>query len=388
MSALPFSQHMRSLQRRLRLIAGLVLLVFVTMHLVNAALGLISIEAMEQAKPFLQLPWRTMPGLALLSAAALVHGVLGLMAIARRRSLALSRTDWVQIGLGLLATPLLINHILFAQVFSLIDAGFKPDFGLVLAAYWHFAPANALLQVLAVVVVWVHGAVGLYTWLVLKPAWRRLGLILTPLFFILPVAALLGFVQGGKDAMARLAAEPEWQAAIAASMGRFSAAQAEIGAIRDATLLAYAGLVLLACGVMLSRVLGNRQRVVSVHYDGDLLGQGRPGLSLLEVSLASGVPHAHVCGGRGRCGTCVVAVDEGAANLSPIGVDERATLARIHAGASQRLACQARLLGESVSISRLRPAYADVTAARDPAGWTAASAGGVIPQPIPSQAAP
>ncbi|MDZ5451381.1 2Fe-2S iron-sulfur cluster-binding protein [Labrys sp. ZIDIC5] len=388
MSALPLSQHMRPLQRRLRLIAGLVLLVFVTMHLVNAALGLISIEAMEQAKPFLQLPWRTMPGLALLSAAAAVHGVLGLMAIAKRRSLALSRTDWVQIVLGLLATPLLINHILFAQVFSLIDAGFKPDFGLVLAAYWHFAPANALLQVLAVVVVWVHGAVGLYTWLVLKPVWRRLGLILTPLFFILPVAALLGFVQGGKDAMARLAAEPEWQAAIAASMGRFGAAQAEIATIRDATLLAYAGLVLLACGVMLSRVLKNRQRVVGVHYDGNLLAQGRPGLSLLEISLSSGIPHAHVCGGRGRCGTCVVAVDEGEANLSPIGVDERATLARIHAGAGQRLACQARLLGESVSISRLRPAHADVTAARDPAGWTAASAGGAISQPIASQAAP
>ncbi|MGO4339438.1 2Fe-2S iron-sulfur cluster-binding protein [Labrys sp. KB_33_2] len=388
MSALPLSQRMRSLQRRLRLLAGLVLLVFVTMHLVNAALGLMSIEAMEQAKPFLQLPWRTMPGLVLLSAAALVHGVLGLMAIAGRRSLALSRTDWLQIVLGLFATPLLINHILFAQVFSLIDAGFKPDFGLVLAAYWHFAPANALLQVLAVVVVWVHGAVGLYTWLVLKPIWRRLGLILTPLFFILPVAALLGFVQGGKDAMARLAAEPEWQAAIAASMARFGHAEAEIGAIRNTTLLAYVALVLLACGVMVRRVLGNRQQVVSVHYDGDLLGQGRPGLSLLEISLSSGIPHAHVCGGRGRCGTCLVAVDEGTANLSPIGADERATLARIKAGAGQRLACQARLLGESVSISRLHPAYADVTAARDPAGWVAASAGGAISQTLPSQAVP
>ncbi|WP_187829820.1 2Fe-2S iron-sulfur cluster-binding protein [Labrys sp. KNU-23] len=383
MSTLPFSRRMQSAQRRLRLLAGLVLLAFVAMHLVNAALGLVSIQAMEQARPLLQLPWRTMPGLVLLSAAALVHGVLGLLAIARRRSLALSRTDWLQIVLGLVTTPLLIDHILFTQVFSLVDAEFKPDFGLLLAAYWHYVPANALLQVLAVVAVWVHGVVGLYTWLVLKPAWRRLGLVLTPLFFILPVTALLGFVQGGKDAMARLAAEPDWQAAIAASMARFAAAKAQMDALRSLALSVYGGLVLVAFGVLLSRVLRNRQRKVDVRYDGGLHGQGRPGLSLLEISLASGVPHAHVCGGRGRCGTCVVAVDAGAANLSPIGSDEQATLARIHAGEGQRLACQARLLGDTVCVTCLRPAYVDVTAARDPVGWTAASTASV-----PSQATP
>ncbi|WP_448950292.1 2Fe-2S iron-sulfur cluster-binding protein [Labrys neptuniae] len=383
MSALSSPWWQPSLQRRLRLITGLILLVFVVMHLGNLALGLASIETMERARPYLQLPWRSPVGLALLSVAALVHGGLGLVAIAGRRSLTMSRTDWLQLVLGLITTPLLVQHILFAQVFGLLDVEFKPDYGLVLAAYWHFTPANALLQVLAVVAVWVHGVVGLYAWLVLKPVWRRLGLILTPLFFVLPVAALLGFVQGGKEAIARLATEPEWQEIITANMTRFIAAKARMDTLRNETLLIYGVLVLIAVAVMARRILRHRGRTVTVHYDGDAVGQGRPGLSLLEISLASGIPHAHVCGGRGRCGTCLVAVEEGAANLSPVGGEERATLQRVHAGEGQRLACQAHLIGHAVTVTRLRPAYADVTAARDPGDWGSPEAAVPAPQATP-----
>ena len=41
------------------------------------------------------------------------------------------------------------------------------------------------------------------------------------------------------------------------------------------------------------------------------------GLSLLEASTMYEMPHAGVCGGRGRCGTCRVSVLDGRENLPP-----------------------------------------------------------------------
>ncbi|MEO8145167.1 MAG: 2Fe-2S iron-sulfur cluster-binding protein, partial [Betaproteobacteria bacterium] len=97
----------------------------------------------------------------------------------------------------------------------------------------------------------------------------------------------------------------------------------------------------------------------------------RYGLSILEVSLLNDVPHAHVCSGRGRCGTCRVRVEAGADRLSAPEGMERDTLARVGAQAGERLACQARVLGDGVEVARLLPAFADASAARAPMDWVA-----------------
>ena len=53
---------------------------------------------------------------------------------------------------------------------------------------------------------------------------------------------------------------------------------------------------------------------------------------------------------------------------------ERDTLARVRAGAGERLACQARVLGDGVQVTRLLPAFADASAARAPQEWVAEQA--------------
>ncbi len=355
--------------RRLRLISGLVLLVFVLGHLINLALALDSIEAMNKARAILLAPWRSLPGTVLLAAAIATHAVLGLGTIASRRSFALSRTDWVQLLLGLLTVPLLINHLVLVGVFKTINDQFEPDYGLLFAIFWKFIPANALLQVLAVVTVWVHGVIGLYGWLVLKPVWRRIGPLVTPVFFLVPIVALLGFAQGGKDVMFQLAGNPDWQAKIDANMSLIMASRIELDSIRNISLLVYALLALLALVSFVLRAWRTQAQPVPVLYDGGVSAAGKRGLSVLEVSLLNHVPHAHVCSGRARCGTCLIQVDLGAEALSPVMGDEAATLHRIHAADGQRLACQARLLGGSVEITRLRPAYADASASRNPEEW-------------------
>ena len=204
----------RLIARRVRLISGLVLLLFVAGHLSNLALGLASVDAMERWRGVLLRPWQTGFGQALLLTAAIIHAGLGLASLASRRSLAMSRTDWVQLALGLATPPLLVNHVVGGQVTSDLMARFSADYGFVLALYWRYAPILALQQLLVVVIVWVHGAIGLYSTLVLKRSWPRLAPIVVPILFAIPILALLGFAHAGEAVLARLETDIAWRALI------------------------------------------------------------------------------------------------------------------------------------------------------------------------------
>jgi adenylate cyclase len=202
----------RLIVRRVRLVSSLLLLLFVAGHLGNLALGLVSVDAMERWRGVLLRPWQTGFGQALLLRAAIVHAGLGLASLASRHSLAMSRTDWVQLLLGLATPPLLVNHVVGLQVTSDLAARFSADYGYVLAMYWRYAPLLALQQLLVVVIVWTHGAIGLYSTLVLSRSWPRLAPIVVPILFAIPILALLGFAHAGEAVLARLATDTSWRA--------------------------------------------------------------------------------------------------------------------------------------------------------------------------------
>lgn len=359
--------------RTVRLVCGLVLMAFVAGHLCNLILGIHSLAAMEAARPYLMGPWRSGPGIVLLAGAALVHIALGLYAIASRRSLAMSRTDVVQLLLGLATPPLLLNHAVVMHMAGEVSPGFDATFGQMLAVYWSFSPRYAFQQVCVVMVVWMHAAVGLYSWLVLKPVWRRVGGLALPVLFAIPILALLGFAEAGKEVLARLADDPVWHARIVDNLNEVVKVTSQFDAAQARILVGYGALVLAAFGIFLWRALRARARL-SVAYDGGLSAQARAGISLLEFSRLGDIPHAHVCSGRGRCGTCRVRVVSGASQLSPPGEAERLTLKRVGAEAGDRLACQALVLGPGLEVTRLLPAYADASAARVPGEWTEESA--------------
>ena len=317
------------------------------------------------------MPWQSTTGRVLLGGSALLHALLGLYAIAARRSLSMSRTDWVQLVLGVFTPPLLISHVLMTAVASELATDYEPSYGLLLAMYWSIAPAYAFLQLFAVIFVWVHAALGLYSWLVLKPVWRRIGGFVLPLLFAVPIAALLGFAESGKEVVGKLAVEGEWRTAVLENATRIGEVRAQLDVLETNVLLVYGCLALLALGVFGARILRDRMTRVRVEYDGGRVAQGRRGLSILELSRMNEIPHADVCSGRGRCGTCRVHVESGAASLSPLNDIETPTLARVRAAQGDRLACQALVLGSGVSVTRLLPAFADASAARQPEEWTA-----------------
>lgn len=361
---------MKSLIRSLRLASGLVLLAFVVMHLANLALGLVSLATMEAWRAQLVGPWQSGIGKFLVPGAALVHVALGLYAIASRNTLAMSRTDIVQLVLGLLTPPLLLNHILVMSVAVRLAPEFEPSYSQILTVYWSLGPANALLQLLAVIAVWVHGAIGLHAWLVVKPLWRRVGPVVLPLLFAVPILALLGFAEAGKEVLARLAsdaaADVEWRETVIATIRLLDPLRPRLAQIQAGILEVYGTLVFAAFLVHALRRLANRGRPVRVDYDGGLAASGLRGQSILELSRLNGVPHADVCSGRARCGTCRVRVTRGADALSARNDVELAVLHRVGAAADVRLACQARVLATGVSVTRLLPPHADAEAARAP----------------------
>src|SRR5688500_18644210 len=177
-------------------------------------------------------------------------------------------------------------------------------------------------------VVWIPAAVGLYSWLVLKPVWKRIGGLVLPVLFAIPVLALVGFAEAGKEVVEKLATDPAWRAHISENLRRVVQVTDPLNALQARVLLVYGLLVLAAAGVLAWRMLRERS-LVCVGYDEGFSARGRRGLSLLELSLANDVPHAHVCSARGRCGTCRVRVDAGAGSLSTRTANEQNTLDRV-----------------------------------------------------------
>ena len=357
---------------RVRLGSGLFLLLFVAAHLCNLALGLVSVGAMERWRSVLLTPWQTGLGQSLLLAAAIIHGGLGLASLASRHSLAMSRTDWVQLLLGIATPPLLVNHVVGLQVTSDLVSRFDADYGHVLAAYWRYVPLFALQQLLVVVIVWAHGAIGLYSILVLKRAWPRLAPIVIPILFAIPILALLGFAHAGEAVLARLASDDVWRALVEQNLEIIQQMRHRLDVIESGVYLVYgiAVAVAVAAGILVANILRRRRSRVLVSYDGGLTAAGRVGMSVLEVSRANHIPHASVCGGRARCGTCRIIVPADA-DLDTPAEAELATLRRVKAPADARLACQAHLLGRAISVQRVYPAFVDAEAAREPGSWAA-----------------
>ena len=80
-----------------------------------------------------------------------------------------------------------------------------------------------------------------------------------------------------------------------------------------------------------------------VHANGRAV-TGLHGQTILEVLRHHGIPHASVCGGRGRCTTCRVRVGRGLEECHPPEPLEQKALERIDATPDIRLACQTRPL--------------------------------------------
>ena len=337
--------------RALRTASGLVLAVYVTAHLINHALGVISIDAQEALLGVLVPVWQSAPGTILLYGALVIHAALGLYALWQRKTLRMPAWELAQLSLGLAVPLLLMPHVFGTRVAAaLLDI--KPTYHTVIPALWG-NPVNMVRQPLLVVIVWTHLMIGLHFWLRLRNGYRRHLPILYPVAVMVPVLALLGFWGAGielRDAPAPFAGDAGYPMSAAhGSAGdgvRNEGATAARALLQERERYAYAVygglLALVLLGRPLRRVVQARRGTYRISHSNGRLITAPVGHSLLEALRDAGIPHASVCGGRARCTTCRVRVGPGAKGLPSPETLEASALHRIHAEKDVRLACQLR----------------------------------------------
>jgi adenylate cyclase len=355
---------------RIRLCGGMILMFYMLCHLSNLWLGLWSLQVMEEWRHVVMAPWQSWLGQFLLYGALISHMALGLVSLSnRRRAASMSFGDIAQLALGLLIPPLLVLHLLASRG-AAIFGDFRPSYGWFMFVYWKQSPFNGLRQVLAVSVAWIHGCLGLHTWLRLRPWWPNVAGFIYPLVFLVPILALLGFVEAGKQAMALLrGSDPTWAVDTTAASARFATISPTLSLIQNTFIGVYAAAVTSAFVILVVRSRRRQRTQGSIEFVEGPTVQTSLGISILEASRMHGLPHASACAGHARCATCRVKVIAGTNNLSPRQFQETELLNRMGLGADIRLACQALIIGPDVTVQRLVPADEEEEAARDLRGW-------------------
>ena len=341
--------------RRIRLISGLVLLTYLGTHFINHSLGLISLDAMEAGRVWFLALWRNPVATVLLYGSLIIHISLAFYSLYRRWHLRMPRWEALQLVLGLLIPLFLAAHIAGTRLAHEL-VGVKDSYSLIVLSLWNVTPANGVRQAVLVTIAWLHGCIGFHFWLRLRPWYARVAPIFLAVAVLLPVLALLGFAEAGREISGLMARQPEWfeRTLAAANVPRGSQRELLILLQQRAveTFLVILALVLLARGI---RYAVQRRHRIRISYPGGIEVAVPRGLTVLEASRFSGIPHTSVCGGRGRCSTCRVRIVRGWDSLPPAKPAEVRVLQRVGAPPNVRLACQLRPT-QDLSVTPLVPA--------------------------------
>ncbi|MEP6018310.1 MAG: 2Fe-2S iron-sulfur cluster-binding protein [Paracoccaceae bacterium] len=429
MSGITSKRRVGLFTRSLRITTGLVLLAFVTCHLLNASFGIISVKAMEAARPYLTEIWEIKPIFLLLFLSLIAHFILGLIAIYNRPTLRTNMQDLVQIVTAVCIVPMMAVHTI--TIYFLQQAKLDPNYELTVQSMWVSAPATGLIQVGLITVVWIHGCAGLITWLRSKESARNMLFWIYPVVVAIPITALLGYAEAGRSALAKTAVSTASQttygnkkdsdnyassnsygqtkpannvaeynqdrganqgqtygqgngytsppvdrpaAGYGQSLGYGQQAQNDYssgyGASKDepATLdldfvnfvtsqviwwsIALAALTFIARFIRLAL---KPSQNVTLTFGKKKLATSRSGLSLLDVLRQNDEPHASLCEGRGRCGTCVVRI---LSSDFPLPEPTDLELRTLHAKGfpeGTRLACQLAPAGGHIDVETVFP---------------------------------
>jgi adenylate cyclase len=342
---------------RLRLWSAYVLLAYVTTHLLNHSLGLISLRVLEAGRNWFVFVWASYPGQVALYGALLVHFSLALYAIVRRRTLHLSPWEWTQLVLGMSIVPLAALHVTgtrLAKNLYDVHVGYPWVLGSLVAGTW----IGVVRQFGLVFVVWIHACIGIHFAWRLRPWYRTWLPALYAVALLLPAAALGGAAIALRD-FTELARQHGFLRNLFDQLNAPNSHDtADLYMIADSLLAASLGLLAGAFAARPVRDLWERRAgVVHLVYSDRRRVDQPAGLSILEMSRIAGIPHASVCGGRGRCSTCRVRIGgPDRAKLPPPSDDERKVLARVGAPDNVRLACQLRPPPGRYRVTPLLPA--------------------------------
>jgi len=342
--------------RRLRLGAGLIMLCYLTLHFCMHALGNVSFEAMQWGTRIHDFVWHSVPGTIALYGAFAVHFTLALYALYARRSFRMGAGELVRLLLGFSIIPLLLHHFAAERyVYSAFDVTRRYD--VTLASFFYFVPFWGWRQVTVLLVAWTHGCLGVHYWLRARSNYHKFAPVLLASATLLPVLALLGIWQGTRHLFAQWQLHPELlQMTVRDGHMRDPNVSGPSWDLEVQLYWIYGVLLALVCVARGTRWLVERRRgLINIAYPGGRVVRVPIGCAVLDASRRASIPHAAICGGRGRCTTCRVRVLRGVERLPPPSASEQALLSRLHAGPSVRLACQLRPRSDTAVLPLLPP---------------------------------
>ncbi|MGB3448781.1 MAG: adenylate/guanylate cyclase domain-containing protein [Xanthobacteraceae bacterium] len=330
--------------RQVRLTCGLILFAYLVSHFLNHALGIISPEALATGAIYHTTFWQYLPVALIFYSAAIVHMSLGIWSLYERREFRWRGIEPLQLALGLCIPVMIISHIIGIRLSqTLFDT--EKLYPQVLYSNWVTSSSRLWLMLAVINVAWVHGCIGLYLWLRLKPLFKATAPFWFACAVLLPALAMLGFYQGGRT-VAQQSQSQQWRAdSLTPPHVDTAPNQQFLDQVVTYFLTGYLALLGLMIVGRGARLLNERRGgLIKLSYDDGRTIRVPHGLTVLEASIRNKVPHASVCGGRARCSTCRIRITSDLDGLPPPSKRETFVLDRVGTADDPtiRLACQLR----------------------------------------------
>lgn len=329
--------------RQVRLVCGVILFAYVISHFLNHALGNVSVEAMEAGVTYHTAFWQFLPVAMLFYTAALTHMGLGIYALYQRRQFRWRTIEPLQLVLGLSIPALVMGHVIGVRLGQTLY-GHEKLYPQELYLFFVAAPGRLWQMTILLLIAWVHGCIGIYFWLRLKPFFTRAAPYLLAAAVLVPTLSLLGIYQGGRSIEIE-SDDRDWRAQNLSRRQVGTVAEGNtLDRITGGLTVGYFGLLALALAARGVRAWRERRGgMIALSYGNGKTVRVPKGLSVLEASLRHNVPHASVCGGRARCSTCRIRIIGDHDALPTPSQREAFVLTRVGtADPSIRLACQLR----------------------------------------------
>ena len=231
--------------RQLRRTSGVILLVYIALHMLNHMLGLVSLDAAEAGLALSIVVWTSWAGTLMLYGAAATHGFLALRTLYLRRNWRAPPIEWLRLWAGFSMPALLIGHLVSTRVAATLHAS-QPSYARVVEGLVASGAEGMQLALLAPG--WLHGCLGIWITLRRYEAMRRFKALLIALAIAAPALSGAGFWRMRAEVTQHHAAAPVVAPDAQARERRDSLDQA-----RRVGLGAYVALVAAAAGAGLMR---------------------------------------------------------------------------------------------------------------------------------------
>ena len=329
--------------RRSRTISGCILFFYVFTHLLNHSLGLISLDTMEQGRAIFLRFWRHDVLFYVLYGALSIHFLLGVYALARRRSFRMSRKEWIRNSCAVLIPFFLASH-LSVTLWGSRFLGLNDSYAFMIISTYIFDPFGYIILGLMLMLVWTHGSIGIIGLIEFREFYSKRRGLFQGLILGLPLIAYGGYIRASIELSEASQSNPITILELISNSNFTAEIGEKIVSLSDLLqFLVYPILLsLFVAFYFIRNLLEKRFNSIQVQYtDGTNINVSR-GSSLLEASHKAGRYHESVCGGRGRCTTCRVRVTSSLGELPKPNKIEQSVINRLNFDQSLRLACQLR----------------------------------------------